>query len=214
MCTGARPTGKPRAELPGGYVRVVRCRTADGSRARQDSAGAYLLSRIAMTALTRPDPSEHAPFYGRYVGLVPDGAAARHAPRAARCLGAACSRTPTRPRRTRRANGPSGRCSRTLPTPSASLPFGCCGSRAAASAAAGFDQDAWAGTAPSLSVADGVAAFRTARAATVRSPRRSAPSRGRAQASRAATRCRLGPPPSFLPGTRSPTRPSCATAMG
>lgn len=119
-----------------------------------------------MTALTRPDPSEHAPFYGHYVGLVPDGSlldTLRAQPDAwARLLAHADPAATYAP-----GKWTVGQVLAHVADTERVFAFRMLWFARGGEALPGFDQDSWAGTAPSLSVADGVAAFRTARAATV-----------------------------------------------
>lgn len=115
---------------------------------------------------TRPDASEFAPFYARYVGLVPDAPlldTLRAQPDVwDRLLAGADPAATYAP-----GKWTVGQVLAHVADTERVFAFRMLWFARGGDALPGFDQDAWAAVAAPASVADGLAAFRAARAATV-----------------------------------------------
>ncbi len=117
--------------------------------------------------MTRPDPSEFAPFYARYVALVPNAPLAETLAAQpdvlARLVAGADPDAAYAPGKWTVAQALQHLVDTERVFALRALWF----ARAAEAPLPGFDQDAWAGTAPSRPVEALVAEFRAARAATL-----------------------------------------------
>ncbi len=138
---------------------------------RQTPPGRSVRAILADTILphmspARPDVSEFAPYYARYVSLVPD----------APLLDTLRAQPDAWDRRLQDADAAAtyapgkwtvGQVLAHVADAERVFAFRMLWFARGGDALPGFDENAWATTAPSLSVPDGLAAFRTARAATV-----------------------------------------------